>query len=321
MKFSDYKIGTKFTNLPAELQNRYHTADKAATELHEDLTPENVQEIMAEISKLIGEKYPHHLNFIGMEDKAIADAVVPTATAIEVVAINPKYQSAINRLVAWDVKYNADIDANDGEETSKGLNAFEKACDIVSELPKREQLNIRKAGIEGYGIPSKADTKRVAKKPVPVEPVTTAAAKEEATTLETIQARLDVILPIYNADLTTGWQEVYALRQKKADLLRPTVEALDLPERTETMQIISKFNIGDLVAYHDVIVTVDEINIYPNDRDEALPIYVLSCTYYAGELKSFHNFIDTINQGTGKGYRSRVQSNDLATWALVELVK
>jgi hypothetical protein len=136
--------------------------------------------------------------------------------------------------------------------------------------------------------------------------------------LDTINARLAVLLPVYEAsgNASTGWKEIYALRQEKADFLRPTVE-VDTPDYSTESQIISKFKLGDLIGYHGIIVKVDEIKVFPSDERPELPVYVLYCTYHSGSLAFFHQQEDSINSGTGRGYRIRVQSNDLGQWALV----
>jgi hypothetical protein len=113
--------------------------------------------------------------------------------------------------------------------------------------------------------------------------------------LEKINARLSEILPIYEADRikSIGWEEVFSLRQAKADLLRPTVEVVS-PEYTqynEESQIISKFNVGDLVAYHGLILKVDEIICYENTDNEDLPVYVLHSVYQSGSLGFFNTVI------------------------------
>ena len=67
MKFSNYKIGTKFTSLPASLRATFKAATKQADELHGKPTVSNASAHIASIASIIGEKYPSHLNFAGMK--------------------------------------------------------------------------------------------------------------------------------------------------------------------------------------------------------------------------------------------------------------
>lgn len=61
-----------------------------------------------------------------------------------IVAINKKHQALINRFIKWDAKYNAIVNASDGDEGRAGEKAYNKAADIWHALPKREQANINK---------------------------------------------------------------------------------------------------------------------------------------------------------------------------------
>ncbi len=62
-------------------------------------------------------------------------------------AINPKYQNKINRAIAWNNKYDNEVNAMDLCETDKAVEKSErlqekhynKLMDIVETLPKREQ--------------------------------------------------------------------------------------------------------------------------------------------------------------------------------------
>jgi hypothetical protein len=136
------------------------------------------------------------------------------------------------------------------------------------------------------------------------------------TTCNDINERLAIISPIYHAsgNASTGWKELFALQQAKADLLRPLLgnPRKHIDEQGE-YQVISAFNVGDILAYHDVLIKVDEISVHPGTNNE-LPVYVLSCTYIAGSLDFFHQYTNAINNGTGRGYRLHVQSNDHKKW-------
>ncbi len=71
--------------------------------------------------------------------------------SIQVTAINPKYQSTVNRFILWDSKYSAIVDATEDNGGAKQENAYDKALTIWLELPKREQKNISKTiDIAGY---------------------------------------------------------------------------------------------------------------------------------------------------------------------------
>jgi hypothetical protein len=67
MKFSNYKIGTKFTSLPTSLRATFKAATKQADELHGKCTVSNAPTHIATVAGIIGEKYPSHLNFAGMK--------------------------------------------------------------------------------------------------------------------------------------------------------------------------------------------------------------------------------------------------------------
>ena len=65
MNFSDYKIGTKFTSLPTSLKNRLITAKAESKKIYGDVTSDNVGKQISEVSNILGEKYPSHLDFSG----------------------------------------------------------------------------------------------------------------------------------------------------------------------------------------------------------------------------------------------------------------
>jgi hypothetical protein len=68
-------------------------------------------------------------------------------------AINKTHQSKVNKAIKYLVKYNTlnnlrDKADNDGEEKTyrqldrKCADVFDKYLDVISELPKREKINI-----------------------------------------------------------------------------------------------------------------------------------------------------------------------------------
>lgn len=67
-------------------------------------------------------------------------------------AINPKYQAKINRVIAWNKKYDDEVNAMDHCDTDKAIAKSErlqekywnKACEAMEYLPKRECANIAK---------------------------------------------------------------------------------------------------------------------------------------------------------------------------------
>jgi hypothetical protein len=59
------------------------------------------------------------------------------------VAVNKKYQSTVNRFLAWNFKYDQLVN-QELDETRKGEHAYEKAFELYHELTKREQANICK---------------------------------------------------------------------------------------------------------------------------------------------------------------------------------
>lgn len=78
-----------------------------------------------------------------------------------VIALNPKHQSLVNKVVAWDTKYELandqrtlayDLTEFDFEDEDKTWRKWNRACESAydkyltyfEELPKREQLNITK---------------------------------------------------------------------------------------------------------------------------------------------------------------------------------
>ena len=80
---------------------------------------------------------------------------------MSVIALNPKHQSLVNKVVAWDTKYElandqrtlahdlTECDFEDEDKTWRKWNracenAFDKYITYFEDLPKREQLNITK---------------------------------------------------------------------------------------------------------------------------------------------------------------------------------
>ena len=70
-------------------------------------------------------------------------------------AIHPKHQSMVNKATKWLIKYNALNDIRDSQEdelskewrqaNKKCEDAWDKFCEWLDELPKREQENITKS--------------------------------------------------------------------------------------------------------------------------------------------------------------------------------
>lgn len=63
-------------------------------------------------------------------------------------AINKKYQKLVDRFLKADAAYNAIVDATEDNGGAKQERAYEKAQELYSQLPKREQKNLK---IIGYG--------------------------------------------------------------------------------------------------------------------------------------------------------------------------
>ncbi len=61
-----------------------------------------------------------------------------------VVAINKKYQSAINRFIKWNSKYEHLVDTTEDNGGLAQERAYDKASELFNELPKREQKNLAK---------------------------------------------------------------------------------------------------------------------------------------------------------------------------------
>jgi hypothetical protein len=76
-------------------------------------------------------------------------------------SINPKYQSLVNKAVAWDIKYefaneqrdiaydNTEYDYAEDDKVWRKWNkqcekAYDKYLDLLDELPKRERTNVEK---------------------------------------------------------------------------------------------------------------------------------------------------------------------------------
>lgn len=58
-------------------------------------------------------------------------------------AINQKHQRKVTAFIRWNAKYDSLV--NEGkDETRAAENAYNKALEYWSELPKREQKNIEK---------------------------------------------------------------------------------------------------------------------------------------------------------------------------------
>lgn len=66
---------------------------------------------------------------------------------MKVIAINKKYQSTVNRFIAWNDKHDQAVNE---ENEKKAEKTYDKACELFRLLPKREQMNIMKSGINGY---------------------------------------------------------------------------------------------------------------------------------------------------------------------------
>lgn len=60
-------------------------------------------------------------------------------------AINPKYQKIVNRFIAANWKYDEMVDAGT-EDSIAGDKAYNKASELISYLPKREQENLNVIG-------------------------------------------------------------------------------------------------------------------------------------------------------------------------------
>jgi hypothetical protein len=71
---------------------------------------------------------------------------------IRVIAINPKHQSAVNKYNLLDAKYATIVNENGDAGGPKQEHAYNKAAEILGELPAREQANIKKVSIavKGY---------------------------------------------------------------------------------------------------------------------------------------------------------------------------
>lgn len=83
------------------------------------------------------------------------------STQINIKAINPKYQSLVNKVAAWDAKYEYANDQRERAYANAGYNynkydklwrKWDRACEsawdkyltYLDELPKREQTNVKK---------------------------------------------------------------------------------------------------------------------------------------------------------------------------------
>ena len=66
---------------------------------------------------------------------------------MNVVAINKKYQSTVNRFITWNNKHDQAVNE---ENEKKAEKTYDKAYELFHLLPKREQMNIMKSGITGY---------------------------------------------------------------------------------------------------------------------------------------------------------------------------
>lgn len=62
-------------------------------------------------------------------------------------AINPKYQSIVNKFLKADQKYNDIVDQTEDNGGIKQERAYDRAYELFHSLPKREQKNL---SITGY---------------------------------------------------------------------------------------------------------------------------------------------------------------------------
>lgn len=68
-----------------------------------------------------------------------------------VTPVNKKYQSLVNRFIKADTKYNSIVDKTDDNGGLAQEKAYDKACELFEQLPKRERLNLSKhVDIRGY---------------------------------------------------------------------------------------------------------------------------------------------------------------------------
>jgi hypothetical protein len=58
--------------------------------------------------------------------------------------INKKYSTIIKRFLSWDAKYIAIVDATEDNGGLKQERAYDKASELFSEIPKREQKHLGK---------------------------------------------------------------------------------------------------------------------------------------------------------------------------------
>ena len=67
-------------------------------------------------------------------------------------AINQQHQAAVSSFVYWDTKYNDLVDLDDDKNERKQEKAYNKAYELYSELPAREQKQLNKlvCGAEYY---------------------------------------------------------------------------------------------------------------------------------------------------------------------------
>lgn len=68
--------------------------------------------------------------------------IKPLQLKIGVLAINSKHQKTVNKFLSWNAKYDAIVDATEDNGGRKQENAYNKASEFFSELPKREQKNL-----------------------------------------------------------------------------------------------------------------------------------------------------------------------------------
>ncbi|WGL39686.1 hypothetical protein PG288_6 [Vibrio phage PG288] len=62
-------------------------------------------------------------------------------------SVNPKHQKSVNRFLTWDQKYDQAVNENqqaDRDDSPAQSRAYNRAADLWSALPKREQQNIVK---------------------------------------------------------------------------------------------------------------------------------------------------------------------------------
>ena len=75
---------------------------------------------------------------------------------MEIIAVNKKHQSNVNKVVSWALKYSQavndyDVKNIDDNKRPKQERAYNMTCEYLAELPQREKQNINKTlDITGY---------------------------------------------------------------------------------------------------------------------------------------------------------------------------